>query len=209
MKCWIRSRFFDRKYYFSVIGFSGIFGFGYSTYNIYERPAVSVIPNYVKESLANSRNSRMCAKGLPPSFASFGCSEEPWSCKLLRAYSRVVSSLLKSYASNQAISKKDAAMLCYVHEPNLTLHPWADKLITKSCKVANPYEEGLSIMPFLNVLMRPSGTAYKTTEKYINHRTWRTLRFGQNGSSPIKMVLKKSVHQLSEHQLIALYTHKL
>lgn len=76
-----------------------------------------VLSDYVKQTLANAMNRRMCAEEHLSPFAAPVHNAKTRSLKLLRSFPEVVNYLLKNYETDQAITKNDAAVLCYMKHP--------------------------------------------------------------------------------------------
>lgn len=83
----------------------------------------------------------MCAENRSSSFSESASNKKPRSRKLLRLYPKVVTYLLKKYATDQPMVKNDAAILWYVQPPNMTAQQFPDNSITRSSKVADVYNE--------------------------------------------------------------------
>lgn len=135
IKSQMKAHFFDPKDPISIIGFLATFKLACDTNKIHEGVAMWVLSHYLKDTLANALNSRMCAEDRS---ASLPASErnEPRSRKLLRSYPEVVNYLFKKISTDQAIAENDAAILRYMQPSGMTQQQYADDLVVKSCKSA-------------------------------------------------------------------------
>lgn len=97
-----------------------------------QRKDILVLPHYVKEKLAITRNSRMWAQDRPTLLAASMRNELFRSQNLRRSRLKVLIYLLRKYATNQAIAEYDAAIHRYVQTTNMILKQFGDNLIAKS-----------------------------------------------------------------------------
>lgn len=51
--------------------------------------------------------------------------------------------LLKKYDTDEAIAEYDAAILWYMQRTNMNPQQYADDLVSKLCKIADVYNEGI------------------------------------------------------------------
>lgn len=101
-----------------------------------------MLPREIHETLTNALNGLMCAEdGTAPIIASVH-NNRTRSRKLFRPYPEVVNYYLKKNATDQAIAKREAAVLRYMQPSIMTLQQYADDLVAKSCRVADVYHEG-------------------------------------------------------------------
>lgn len=137
----MEAHFSDPENPISIIGFLSTFKRVCDTNDIPEGVAMLVLSHYVKEILANSLNSRMCAENRLPPFVAFVSNKEMRRGKLLRSYPQIVDYLFKKYKTDKAIVENDVAILLYVQPTNTTPHHYADDSTAKSCNLADMYDE--------------------------------------------------------------------
>lgn len=80
----------------------------YDKNNIQEGASMWVLPHYIKKTLANMLDSRMCAEGLISTFSVSGRDDKQRQSEWLRCYSEVTNNFLKQYATDQAAAENDA-----------------------------------------------------------------------------------------------------
>lgn len=137
----------------------------------HEREAMSVLSQYVVKTPTNALNSRMSAQDRLSSFATSVRNEEPRTQELLRFCLEVVNYLFKKYATDRATAKNDAAILRYAPSPKLSPQQYVDKLIAKSCKVADIYDEGTLNDVLIEGVDASSGIDHPTTGKQTHRPT--------------------------------------
>lgn len=137
IKSQMKAHFFDPKDPIFIIGFLATFELTCDTNKIHEGAAMWVLPHFVKETIANALNSRMCAEDRTAPLVATVRHDKIRHQKLLRSYPEVVNYLLKKFATGAEIAEYDATILRYMHPASMTHQQFADDLIAKSCKVAN------------------------------------------------------------------------
>lgn len=100
-----------------------------------------VLPLFVHETLADVLNSRMYAEHSFAAFAASVQNQEQRSRKLLVSYRRVVSYLLKTFATDQAVAEFDSLILRYMRPSSIAPRRYADRIMAKMCKAAEVYDK--------------------------------------------------------------------
>lgn len=136
----MRAHFFDRKTRISIIGFLTSLKLLCDMNNIHRYVSMWVLPYYLKETLANALKSHICENYCLSAFPASVRNEEPESGKILPSYPEAVIYLLKKFEPKQAIVENDAAILYYIHTPDMASQQYTDDLIAKSCKFGDVYD---------------------------------------------------------------------
>lgn len=79
-----------------------------------------VRPHFVKDTVANALNSRMCAEDRTAPLAATVRNNKIRPRKRLRSYPEVAKYLLKKYATDAAIAEYDATILRYMQPASMT-----------------------------------------------------------------------------------------
>lgn len=86
-------------------------------------------------------NSRICAEDRTTlTFASVSTKDARFR-KLFPSYSDKDIYLLKKYATDQAVAKYDAAILCFMQSAWMIFQQCENNLVTKLCRVVDTFDE--------------------------------------------------------------------
>lgn len=118
----MKAHLFDAKNPVPIIKFLATFKLTRVTSKIHEGTAMWTLPQFVKEIIANSLNTRMCAENQRASLTAIVRYNETRRRKLLRSYSKAVNYMLKKYATDAVITKYDATTLRYMQPASMTFN---------------------------------------------------------------------------------------
>lgn len=103
IKSQVKAHFFDHKDPISIMRFLATFKLPCVTNKIHEDVTIWGLPHFVKESIANASNSRMCAEDRTAPFSATVRHDEIRLRKLLRSYSKMVKYLVKKTQPTQQL----------------------------------------------------------------------------------------------------------
>lgn len=142
VKSHMKALFYNPSDRVLVIGLLATFKLPCCTSRIHERAAVWVLPFFVESALRSTVNRHKSpATSIAAVVASVQLAGLLRQKKLLRSYSEVVNYLLKPFANDLAILKKDSTVWRYTPLPSMTPVQYTNDLNAKSSKVANVYHD--------------------------------------------------------------------